>query len=201
MPRKGFMRTELLTISLLLSLSHVVTAETLPPLNLMPMPANVQLGTGQLAIDQSFSVAISGYPDAMVDKAVQRFIGQLSEQTGMLLVETLQKKPPTLSVKVERGKSSSERLGEDESYQLQVTTSSATLSAPNALGIFHGLQTFLQLVETGAHGFYVPAVAINDEPRFAWRGLLIDVGRHYIPVDVLKRNIDGMAAVKLNRSE
>ena len=58
----------------------------------MPMPANVQLGTGQLAIDQSFSVAISGYRDALVDKAVQRFIGQLSKQTGMLLVETVQKK-------------------------------------------------------------------------------------------------------------
>jgi hexosaminidase len=198
MLRKGFMRTELLTISLLLSLSQVVTAQILPPLNLMPMPANVQLGTGQLPIDQSFSVAISGHRDAMVDKAVQTFIAQLSKQTGMLLVETLQKKIPILSVKVERGRSSTERLGEDESYQLQVTTSSATLSAPNPLGILHGLQTFLQLVETGANGFYVPAVTINDQPRFPWRGLLIDVGRHYTPVDVLKRNIDGMAAVKLN---
>ena len=55
-----------------------------------------------------------------------------------------------------------------------------------------GLQTFLQLVQTSAEGFAVPAVSINDSPRFAWRGLMIDVSRHFIPLDVLKRNLDGM---------
>jgi hexosaminidase len=44
----------------------------------------------------------------------------------------------------------------------------------------------------------VPVVTIKDKPRFAWRGLLIDVGRHFIPLDVLKRNLEGMAAVKMN---
>lgn len=192
------MRIKLLSISFLLLLSRVAITQTAPQLNVMPMPANVQLGSGQLPIDQSFSVAVSGHHEALVDKAVQRFVAHLSKETGMLPVTAPEKKSPTLSVEVERGSGSTERLGEDESYQLQVTPSSATLSAPNPLGVLHGLQTFLQLVETGAKGFYVPAVTINDQPRFAWRGLLIDVGRHYIPVDVLKRNIDGMAAVKLN---
>jgi hexosaminidase len=53
-------------------------------------------------------------------------------------------------------------------------------------------------VETTANGFAVPVVTIKDRPRFPWRGLLIDVGRHFIPLDVLKRNLDGMAAVKMN---
>src|SRR5208337_5341970 len=66
------------------------------------------------------------------------------------------------------------------------------------LGILHGLQTFLQLVEITPTGFAVPAVTIKDQPRFAWRGLMFDVSRHFIPVDVLKRNLDGMAAVKMN---
>ena len=61
-----------------------------------------------------------------------------------------------------------------------------------------GLETFLQLVRTTDAGFAVPAVSIEDSPRFPWRGLMIDVGRHFIPLDVLKRNLDGMAAVKLN---
>ena len=61
-----------------------------------------------------------------------------------------------------------------------------------------GLETFLQLVQTTSDGFAVPAIAIQDQPRFPWRGLMIDVGRHFIPLDVLKRNLDGMAAVKLN---
>jgi hexosaminidase len=61
-----------------------------------------------------------------------------------------------------------------------------------------GLETFLQLVQTSSAGFAVPAVSIDDSPRFPWRGLMIDAGRHFIPLDVLKRNLDGMAAVKLN---
>jgi len=55
-----------------------------------------------------------------------------------------------------------------------------------------------KLVEATPAGFAVPAVTIKDRPRFAWRGLLIDVGRHFIPLEVLKRNVDGMAAVKMN---
>src|SRR5215470_3629563 len=62
----------------------------------------------------------------------------------------------------------------------------------------HGLQTFLQLIDVSADGFAVPAVRINDQPRFPWRGLLIDSGRHFIPPDVIRRNLDGMEAVKMN---
>ena len=61
-----------------------------------------------------------------------------------------------------------------------------------------GLETFLQLVQITSDGFAVPAIAIQDKPRFPWRGLMIDVGRHFIPLEVLKRNLDGMAAVKMN---
>ncbi|HEX6804447.1 MAG TPA: family 20 glycosylhydrolase [Terriglobales bacterium] len=191
------MRTHLLIIGLL-SLGQAAMAQSTPHLNLMPMPASVRLGPGQLPIDQSFSVAIASPRDGMVDRGVQRFVAQLSKQTGMLLPAASKSAKSTLSIKVERAKTEVEKLGEDESYQLNVAASGATLSAPNSLGILHGLQTFLQLVQTGKDGFLVPAVVIDDHPRFAWRGLLIDVGRHYIPVDVLKRNIDGMAAVKMN---
>jgi hexosaminidase len=191
------MRTQLLTVVLLL-LGRLAITQTQQQLNLMPMPSSLGLGSGQFLIDRSFSVAISGHRDAMLDRSVQRFIAQLSKQTGMLFQANSGKGSATLLIKVERGSDAVEKLGENESYQLHVTTSAATLSAPNPLGILHGLQTFLQLLQTGEDGFFVPAVIINDQPRFAWRGLLIDVGRHYIPVDVLKRNIDGMCAVKMN---
>src|SRR5262249_6093629 len=68
----------------------------------------------------------------------------------------------------------------------------------DALGVLHGLETLLQLVDVTADGFAIPAITIQDHPRFAWRGLMIDVSRHFIPLDVLKRNLDGMAAAKLN---
>jgi len=66
------------------------------------------------------------------------------------------------------------------------------------VGVLRGMETFLQLVELDARGFSAPAVRIADRPRFPWRGLLIDVSRHWMPAEVLQRNIDGMAAVKLN---
>ncbi len=91
-----------------------------------------------------------------------------------------------------------QKLGEDESYELTVSDSGAKLTAPTTLGVLHGLQTFLQLVQITPAGFAAASVTIKDQPRFPWRGLLIDVSRHFIPIDVLKRNLDGMAAVKMN---
>jgi hexosaminidase len=61
-----------------------------------------------------------------------------------------------------------------------------------------GLETALQLVSGDKEGFYFPGVQIQDRPRFRWRGLLIDVGRHFEPIDVIKRQLDAMAALKLN---
>src|SRR5262249_50194428 len=116
-----------------------------------------------------------------------------------LIISALaQSSKPTLVIRAEHGSEQVQKIGEDESYELTVSESGAKLTAPNPLGVLHGLQTFLQLLETGPNGFSLPVVTIKDQPRFAWRGLLIDVGRHYIPVEVLKRNLDGMAAVKMN---
>jgi hexosaminidase len=91
-----------------------------------------------------------------------------------------------------------QEIGEDEAYTLDVTTSGAKIHAASPLGAMHGLQTFLQLVAITPDGFTVPAVHIEDEPRFPWRGLMIDVARHFAPVEVVKRNLDGMEAVKMN---
>ena len=89
-------------------------------------------------------------------------------------------------------------LREDESYQLSVTPKKIVLTAETDIGALRGLETFLQLVDNNERGYFVPAVSIKDQPRFPWRGLLIDACRHFMPVEVIKRNLDGMAAVKMN---
>src|SRR3954470_23329996 len=180
-----------------LAFRYCATAQSQTPLNLMPMPASVQQTAGQLPIDQTFSVEITGNHDASLDAAVQRFTKQLSAQTGIPF-RAQTGANPTLSVHADKALESVLKLGEDESYELTVTNSSAQITAPTTLGALHGLQTFLQLVAIGPAGFSVPAVTIKDQPRFPWRGMLIDVSRHFIPLDVLKRNLDGMAAVKMN---
>ena len=188
----------LLILNTVFLLAPITAAQRQRELNLMPVPSSVQLGTGQLPIDRSFSAAVTGFQDATLERGVQRFIAGLSQQTGMLLKHKPAEASATLSIHANHGREPVQKLGEDESYELAITDSGAKLTAPTPLGILHGLQTFLQLVETTPAGFAVPAVTIKDQPRFPWRGLLIDVGRHFIPLDVLKRNVDGMAAVKLN---
>ncbi|OLB21386.1 MAG: beta-N-acetylhexosaminidase [Acidobacteriales bacterium 13_2_20CM_55_8] len=191
------------TIFILLMLCSVpmpMAAQPQAAVNLMPIPTNLRMGTGRLAIDPSFSVAISANSDPRLQRAVERFLNDLRRQTGMLPVNVrvTDASKATLVIRAEHANKEVLALGEDESYSLDVTSSSAKLEAPTTLGALHGLQTFLQLVATTTDGFAVPALSIQDKPRFPWRGLLIDVGRHFIPLDVLKRNLDGMAAVKLN---
>jgi len=178
-------------------IATVAYSQTQPQLNLMPMPASVQQGSGQLTITQAFSVAVSGTHDPALEAGVQRLTKQLSAQTGIPF-RAKEGTSATLTVRADKALESVLKLGEDESYQLTVTNSGAELTAPTTLGALHGLQTFLQLVTIGPSGFAAPAVTIKDQPRFRWRGLLIDVSRHFIPIDVLKRNLDGMAAVKMN---
>jgi hexosaminidase len=103
-----------------------------------------------------------------------------------------------LVLRTESAGNAVQSVDEDESYRLTVNAQGAVITAPNPLGAMHGLETFYQLITNDATGWVVPAVAIEDHPRFAWRGMHIDVARHFIPLDVIRRNLDGMAAVKLN---
>jgi hexosaminidase len=175
------------------------SAQEQRPLNLMPVPASVQLGTSQLAVDASFSVAVTGHDDARLERAVQRFLRQLGRQTGLILnANPADAAKATLVIHTDHDGKPVQELGEEESYSLEVTASGAKLTAPTTLGTIHGLQTFLQLVDVSADGFAAPAVTIQDRPRFPWRGLMIDSARHFIPLEVIRRNLDGMEAVKMN---
>jgi hexosaminidase len=190
----------ILVILILCSVFVSSSAAEPRPLSLMPIPANVQLKTGQLVIDASFTVGISGHTDLQLQHAIERFLDSLRRQTGMppLDMKVTDATQPKLVVHSEHASKTVQELGEDESYSLEISPAGAKLDAATTLGIMRGLETFLQLVQTTSDGFAVPAIAIQDQPRFLWRGLMIDVGRHFIPLDVLKRNLDGMAAVKLN---
>ncbi len=86
-------------------------------------------------------------------------------------------------------------LGE-EGYELSVTPQGVTLRAPKPAGLFYGVQTLRQLLLPGGKSF--PVVEIEDQPRFAWRGLMLDVCRHYFPLEFVLRLIDAMALHKLN---
>ena len=165
----------------------------------MPLPATAQLGSGSLRVDSSFTVALAGYQEPRLDRAVGRFLRQLAVQTALPIAQKPAKgATATLVIQTDHAGKEIQELGEDESYTLEVAATGAKLTAPTPLGSMHGLQTFLQLVDISPGGFAAPAITIQDKPRFPWRGLMIDSARHFIPLDILRRNLDGMEAVKMN---
>src|SRR5258705_2067435 len=193
-------RLHSLGILVLFVLSYpAMTTAQQPVLNLMPLPANMQSGTGSLAVDSSFSIAFTGYSEPRLERAGERFLKQLAHQTGLpLALKPSKTGKGTLVIQTDHPSKEIQEVGEDESYILDVSTASARIRASTPLGAMHGLQTFLQLVDVSPDGFAAPAITIQDKPRFLWRGLMIDSARHSIPLDVIRRNLDGMEAVKMN---
>jgi hexosaminidase len=177
----------------------MANAQSNAPLNMMPQPAKVERAEGLLKIDASFRIAFAGYREPRLEHAGQRLERQIQRQTGIVILHASKGTgPATLEVSTDHESKAVQELGEDESYTLNVAPTGAKLHASNPLGTLRGLQTFLQLIAITPDGFSVPALHIEDRPRFPWRGLMIDSGRHFIPLDVIKRNLDGMEAVKMN---
>ncbi len=192
------MRMILVLLSLTL-LSAGNSAAQQVPRNLMPLPSEYSPGNGALAFDSSFSVALTGYKEDRLERAVQRFLKSASQRTGVPLArESGAEAKATLLIHTDHASKAVQEPGEDESYSLEVSATGAKLAAANPLGTMHGLQTLLQLIEVAPNGFAIPSITIHDTPRFVWRGLMIDVSRHFMPLDVIRRNLDGIEAVKMN---
>ena len=155
------MRTMLVVLAMYL-LTMFAEAQN-APLTLMPMPANIKIGVGQLVVDPSFSVAVSGHKEPRLQRAVEIFLSDLRSQTGMLPLDmkVSDSSTGTLLIHAESRSKEVQELGEDESYRLEITSSGATLNAPTTLGVMRGLQTLLQLVETAPAGFAASAVNIE----------------------------------------
>jgi hexosaminidase len=168
--------------------------------NLMPVPASARFSAGKLIIDKSFTFSTTGPNDARLQSGVDRMLHRLEGRTVLELGRAPVKDAPgaTLVIDAAGPGKTVPSVDENESYSLEVSDKQAVLKAQTTVGVLRGLETFLQLLDNDRNGFFIPAVQIQDHPRFPWRGLMIDVGRHYQPMEVLKRNLDAMAAVKLN---
>jgi len=166
---------------------------------LMPWPAQIEQRPGFLSLDHSPRFEVTD-PDPRVKYAVRHFREQFRLRTGALLDlgKPIPHDGPLFVIHCKSTGKRIQALGDDESYQIAVDEMKADLTAATPLGVLRGVETLLQLIQPGKAGWIIPAVRIDDHPRFPWRGLMIDSARHFMPVDVIKRNIDGMAAVKLN---
>ncbi|PAM93864.1 beta-N-acetylhexosaminidase [Flavobacterium sp. IR1] len=170
-------------------------------LNLMPWPQSVVVNEGNFTLSKNFEVNITGNPNPRIFGGVTRFLRRLDGRTGIFFKQGFIAKlneVPNAELQINCTKIGKIGLYEDESYHLDITKNKITLNATSDLGALHGLETLLQMLQSNSTSFCFPASKIADFPRFTWRGLMIDAARHFQPIDVIKRNLDGLAAMKMN---
>ncbi|CAM2944298.1 hexosaminidase [Flavobacterium succinicans] len=170
-------------------------------LNLMPWPQKVELKAGNFALTSAFKVNVTGQSDSRIYVAASRFLRRLDGRTGLFFKQgfvTANNEYPEAQLQINCSRAGKIGLYEDESYQLDIQSNKININATTELGAMHALETVLQLLQNNATSFYLPNVSITDMPRFTWRGLMIDAARQFQPVDVIKRNLDAMAAMKMN---
>lgn len=160
-------------------------AEALP---LMPWPFQVEQRTGILSLPDCPSFAAS---DPTVLPVTRLFAERLKKKTGLESISSAGE--PAFLFEITGGADPGE-----EGYELEVDPQKARLRAAALPGLLRGAETLLQLISRDRDGLQIPAVRIQDRPRFRWRGVLIDPSRHFLPLGLVKRFVDCMAAVKLN---
>lgn len=162
---------------------------------LMPLPSEMEIKEGFFVLDNDFGHTYRGPGSQKIERALDRFHTRLNTITG---IPGERKKGSALQIDCKVAGSAYPNLDSDESYSLKITSSGIRLSAPTEIGIFHGLESLLQLVEQHTGGWAFAHMELTDRPRYPWRGIMIDAARHWIPKEVILRNLDAMAAVKMN---
>jgi hexosaminidase len=151
-------------------------------LNLIPWPVSVQSKPGEFALNQKTAVTA----DAAFTNEAALLAGQLHLDCA----------PVAEDNRIRLTTAGADGLG-DEAYRLDVDADGATIHARTAAGAFYGCQTLRQLAAPDAKT--IPFVQITDAPRYAWRGLMLDVSRHFFDKPTVLRVLDWMADYKLNR--
>jgi len=167
------------------------------PQDLLPVPFHLELGNSALTLGRNLDISRegAGAKDPLVVAAAARLTSRIAARTGSR--ESL-RGSTKIVIECAAGAGTVQQAIEDESYALVVTSDRARLTAASPYGVARGIETLAQLVVPAAAGWEIPAVTIEDTPRFPWRGLLLDVCRHFMPVGEVLRTLDGMAAAKLN---
>lgn len=161
------------------------------PLPLLPMPRMLEQKRRFFSLQACKAIAIRG--ESLRNEAM--FLqGQLRKKGWSIFAQNKAKQNAEKSIVLQLGTVSSPLL-QEEAYRLDVTEDKIHITANTPHGIFNGIQTLLQLADNGEK---IAACTITDWPAYAWRGYMIDVGRNFVSMNLLKEQIDAMARYKLN---
>lgn len=191
------MKHILLSLFVLIACKAYSQTKVKEPINLMPWPKEINENTSKFIIDDDLTISIDGNDQGRVYNNAIGFLRRLSDRTGTFLKIGFPVEGDA-KIKISFNFIAQLTIEDDESYSLDISNDVITINANTDVGAIRGLQTLLQLADFDENGYYFQGVSINDAPRFVWRGLMIDAARHFQPVDVIKRNLDAMASVKMN---
>jgi hexosaminidase len=190
------------TLIILLVTASQLTVFAQPTISVIPTPVSIEIQRGEYRLSSTSTIGVVS-KDASVIHVAQYFNAEQKSATGFdLKVTTDANASIQLQIITKR-----DNLIGDEGYYLQVTNDGVLLRANKPAGLFYGIQTLLQLLPKEIESknivnnltWSIPAVSITDYPRFVWRGMMLDVSRHFFPVSYIKTYIDQLARYKINR--
>jgi hexosaminidase len=189
------MKINILGIVILFFINFQSLAQT--KINVMPYPQHLDLGKGDLIFNANISIGTDSKESKIINNGLQRFI-QKYQNASLKTVSHLKSityKLPNIFLK----HASIDELGinNTEAYNIDID-SSIVIQSNSDIGTLHALETLNQLYTISNDGIHFPKLKIRDWPNYAWRGMMVDVARHFIPINIMKRNVDAMAAVKFN---
>jgi hexosaminidase len=183
--------------------SIIATAQSVPAI--IPQPETLQMQTGTYELNAQSRIEATGGKEAF--RVAEMLAAQLRPVTGygLPVANGLTKTIKTNLISFELNKKEDALLGK-EGYSLQVNNKIVSIKANQPAGLFYGMQTLLQLFPKEIAGkilvkktyWSLPAVSISDKPRFGWRGLMLDVSRHFFTKAEVKDFIDNMVKYKYN---
>lgn len=162
------------------------------PIAIIPQPSQISQNEGSFILNQTTAISFDA-----AKPELKSIAGQLNEFLNKYYGLTLPlngKTKQSISFRLNKA-----LPGNDEGYLLKVDPKEIVITAKTPAGIFYGVQSLKQMLPVSQNGpLTVPCADINDQPRFAWRGVHLDVGRHFFPISFIKKYIDYMAMYKLN---
>ena len=185
-------------------------------ISIIPKPAEMQIEEGEFSFNGKVVLCYPKIKDDGIDAVVDNFVREIKKTTGVKLVKDRLKDGLFLGLHVEESAKKGDAhivLYVDEymlkeAYRLSVTPKRINIAASTPAGFFYAFQTLKQLMprnvmagvpDDSVEEWRVPCVFIVDEPRFSWRGFMLDEGRHFYGKEEIKKIIDVMAAYKMNR--
>jgi hexosaminidase len=196
-------------LTLLLMMPYAFHANNIPDTNvisIVPKPVMMKIGDGHFTITRSTLILVQGN-DSAVTRIAKSFADRIKYSAGMQLqVTELTKGDQSLPAIVFGIKANRAPL-HPEGYELKITPKNVSLTAETSAGLFHGIQTLFQILPSEIVGknrmdtageLILPALKIADYPRFPYRGMHLDVSRHFFSKEFVKRYIDLIAMYKMN---